>query len=77
MDLYKEILSKVLEKEEIHITFTNLKMDAAEIIVTESYEALQKIKAVIEDDSLYDFECVERIVRVFEEIGSGCIRHDF
>ena len=44
----------------------------------ESFEALQKIKALIEDDGLSDFECVEEIICVLEEIGSlGGGRHDF
>jgi len=78
MELYKEILSKVFEKEEIQITFPNFEMDTTEILESQSYQALQKIKAVIEDDSLSDFECVENIVRIFEEIGSdGGNRHDF
>ena len=78
MELFKEILIKLLEKEEISVVFPNLKIDTARLVELESYGALQKIKAVIQDDSLSDFACVERIVCVFEELGSGggC-RHDF
>lgn len=54
MDLYKEILAAVLEKENIEISFPSLKMNAKEIMELECYKALQKIKAVIEDDSLED-----------------------
>lgn len=47
----------------------------------ECYILLEKIKAVLEDDSLDDKECFERIeclVCLFEEIGSDCgTRHDF
>ena len=81
MDLYKEILAAVLEKENIEISFPSLKMNAKEIMEPECYKALQKIKAVIEDDSLEDEECfikIEEIVRLFEALGSdGGIRHDF
>ena len=81
MDLYKEILAAVLEQENIEISFPSLKMNAKEIMELECYKALQKIKAVIEDDSLEDEECfikIEEIVRLFEALGSdGGIRHDF
>ena len=51
------------------------------IVELECYKALQKIKAVIEDDNLEDESCfrkVEEIVCIFEEMGSsGGGRHDF
>ena len=78
MELYKEILARAIEKEEMHVVFPNLQINASEIIETRCYQALQKIKAIIDDDSLSDFMCVEEIVRVFETIGSnGGSRHDF
>ena len=81
MELYKEILSHVLSYADVKINITGLKIDAAKIVELECYKALQKIKAVIEDDSLEDRECfmrIEEIVCAFEEIGSsGGGRHDF
>lgn len=81
MDLYQEILASILEKENIEITFPNLQMSAKEIIEMECYLALQKIKAIIEDDDLEDDECfikIEEIVRLFEGLGSDRgNRHDF
>ena len=65
MELFKEILVNILTKEEINISFPNLNLTATEAVETESFKALQKIKAIIEDDSLSDFECVEKIVCVF------------
>ncbi len=45
------------------------------------FRAIQKIKAVIEDDSLEDPECflkIEEIICVLEELGAGSGgRHDF
>ena len=81
MELYKKILAKMLANEETHIIFPNLTIDAAEVVELECYNALQKIKAIIEDDSLCDEECfmkIEELVRLFEALGSdgGC-RHDF
>ena len=81
MDLYKEILIRLLEKEEDQITFPNLHIDAKEMIEIQSYQALQKIKAILEDDCLEDAECfrkIEEIICLFEEMGSdGGTRHDF
>lgn len=81
MALYKEILAAILEKEETHLTFPHLKIDATELVELACYSTLQKIKAVIEDDSLEDEECflkIEEIVSLFEQLGSdGRNRHDF
>ena len=54
MDLYKEILIKALGQQKMQITFPDLKMDINEILELHSYQALQKIKAIINDDSLTD-----------------------
>ena len=79
--LYIEILSAILAKEKIEISFPNLDLDAAALVEGECYKALQKIKAVIEDDSLEDSECflkIEEIICILEETGSnGGFRHDF
>ena len=81
MDLYKEILIKVLENQELQVTFPNLSVDVAQIVEMQCYEALRKIKSVLEDDSLEDKECfnkIEEIICVFESLGSGAgNRHDF
>ena len=81
MELYKEILAEVLAHQEIQITFPNLQITPTEIVELKSYQALQKIKAVICDDSLSDSECfmkIEEIIGLFETLGSnGGTRHDF
>jgi len=81
MELYKELLARVLEGEEVQVVFPNLKIDAADIVEMKCYQALQEIKAIIEDDSLTDSECylkIEAIVCLLEELGSdGGNRHDF
>lgn len=81
MELYKEILAEVLAHQEIQITFPNLQINPTEIVELKSYQALQKIKAVITDDSLSDSECfmkIEEIISIFETLGSnGGTRHDF
>ncbi len=77
MQLFKDILIRVIEN---NLSETDFKY-MSYIAENESYKALQKIKAIIEDDSLEDDECfmrIEEIVKVFEDIGSdGGNRHDF
>ena len=81
MELYKEILAHALMYGEIQITFRGQEPDISRIVEDTCYKALQRIKAVIEDDSLEDKECfmkIEEIVNVLEDIGSGGgNRHDF
>ncbi|MBR2943352.1 MAG: hypothetical protein IKB82_08135 [Clostridia bacterium] len=81
MELYKEILAHALSQQSVEIVFPDLHMNATQIVELECYKALQKIKAIIEDDSLDDKSCfkkIEEIVCAFEEAGSsGGGRHDF
>lgn len=81
MELYKEILVKILQQQELQITFPNVNIDVNEIMENECYQALQKIKEIIQDDTLEDVECfmkIEEIVCLFEALGSnGGSRHDF
>ena len=68
MELYEEILETI-------------QLNAEKFVEMRCYQALQKIKTIIEDDSLNDRECfykIEEIVCVLESIGSnGGFRHDF
>ena len=81
MDLYKEILAQALTFGEVKITFAGQQPDTTKIVEGVCYQALQKIKAIIEDDSLEDEACfqkIEEIVCTLEQIGStGGNRHDF
>ena len=78
MKLYKEILIKALESHTAHVTFPDLTLNAAEVIEGVSYQAVDKIKAAIQDDSLSDFECMDAILSILEDIGvRGMGRHDF
>jgi len=70
MELFKEILIKVLEKERVEVMFPDLVLDLSKVIEGESYRALQKIKGIIEDGRFDDKECfarIERTVQVFEK----------
>ncbi len=80
MELYKEIMIKVLEKHAANVVFPSLKIEAEKIVEQECYQALLKIKAIIEDERLNDAECffkIEEIIRTLELVGSnGGNRHD-
>lgn len=81
MELYKEILSHALMCGEIPITFTGKDPDIASLMESKCYQSLQKIKDIIQDDSLSDNDCfdkIEEILCALEDIGStGGSRHDF
>lgn len=81
MELYAEILAHYLSRKDAQITFPNLEFSAKEIIQLQCYQALHKIKAIIQDETLADAECfarIEQIICTLEELGSnGGTRHDF
>ena len=81
MDLFKAIFTQALITGKIQVSFSGMDSTVADVIEGQCYQALQKIKSIIDDDSLNDPECfhkIEEIVCTLEEIGSdgGC-RHDF
>ena len=74
-------MASALVRGEIQFAVSGEKLDVSRIVEGKCYKALEKIKAIIEDDSLEDNECfmkIEEIVIALEDIGSsgGC-RHDF
>lgn len=82
MELFQEILCHVLSSEKVQVSFPQLEhTDVTKIVELECYQALRRIKTILEDDSLDDSECfhrIEEIVCAFEELGSSCGgRHDF
>lgn len=81
MDLFREILINALMVGDIQVTFNGTGSTVVEAIEGKCYQALKKIKAVIDDDSLGDPECfqkIEEIICILEDTGStGGSRHDF
>jgi len=81
MRLYADMLEKILEEADGKPHIFAFKINADKIIKKRCYKALREIKKVLEDDSLEDEECFERIeeiVCIYERIGSdGGVRHDF
>ncbi len=81
MEFYKEILARALEKQTFICVFPELNLTAKELVEIESYQALEKIRDIIADDTLEDPECfmkIDEIVSLLWEMGGGyCSRHDF
>ena len=81
MKLYTEILANYLSQENAQIVFPNLKLNANEIVELQCYEALRRIKDILDDDTLEDDECflkIEEVIRTFKDLGSnGGNRHNF
>ena len=81
MHLSKEILAYLLSQTNAQILFPDLRLDAKQIIETQSCQALSEILEILRDDRLSDSECfekIEAIVSVFESFGVSCgTRHDF
>lgn len=74
MKLFQEILFTALNNQKVELVFPNVKESITDIINNKSYESLQKIKEIIDDDSLSDEACfqkIEKIVCVFEDIGAS------
>ncbi len=70
MCLYKEILIKILEKEDITVKFENFIVNPKEMMEIISYQALKRIKDILEDERLGDSECFAKIERL-----SVCLRN--
>ena len=73
MELYQEIL--------LHALCTIApEFDAGQIVESACYQTLRKIRAVLDDDTLNDAACfqkMEAIVGALESIGIRSSRHDF
>jgi len=79
MELFQEILVRAFQQGKIRIEFPEIHY--ADIVEGVCYQALKKIKEIIEDESLDDCECfrkIEAVICVLEDVGSdgGC-RHDW
>lgn len=78
MGIYEQIVLRGLETGDLRIVLSDQGQDWVE---GKCCQTLNEIRAVLNDDSLDDRECfmkIERIVEIYEQIGSdGGIRHDF
>ena len=81
MKIYHEILAHYLSQQDAQILFPDLQLSASAVVELECLQIIQKIQAIIADDSLDDTECfmrIEEIMSVLENHGVDCgTRHDF
>lgn len=81
MKLYEEILLNEFQSETLKSLILPKTIQLEQIVELACYSALEQIKAILEDDTLDDCNCfqkIEEIVRVYEQLGSDCgNRHDF
>ncbi len=81
MARYEEILLNILKRELGAVQTEQTLHIENSVVGARCYFALEQIKRILEDDTLEDDACVERIERilsVYESLGSGCTgRHDF
>ena len=79
MNFYQQIIKKVIETQ----TFDDAMVEtlAKELAQEAAFQALRDIREVLDDDSLDDASCfqrIEKIVTIFEALGpGGGTRHDF
>ena len=80
-ELLGDIVARSIAAGKIQVSLSGTDCTVAEVIEGACYQALKKIKDILEDDTLDDPECfykIEEIVCALEEIGSnGGNRHDF
>lgn len=63
MELYKEILAKIIEDEKTVSVCLNIKIDTAEIVEGKCYRSLERIQALLNNEQLTDKERIEKIKR--------------
>lgn len=69
---------KIERNEDIEKLLSISDVVVYDVILNQCFIALQHIKSILENDALTDFECIEEIVCVFEDVGDGVVnRHDF
>lgn len=81
MELYADMLEKILRETDGKTKIGRVKINANKVIEKRLYKLLKEIKEILEREELDDKECFERIediVVAYEKLGSGCgLRHDF
>ncbi len=68
MELIQSLLIKALQEEKIRIM---LDANIEKIANNTCFMALHRIKAILENDMLSDYACIEYIIQIFDEIGCG------
>ena len=77
MEFISQLLAQAIQNTKLSFCIENLDL-LAQMLQHTCLIALDEIRAIILDETLDDFTCVEKIICIFERIGSdGGDRHDF
>ena len=78
---YQELVARLADNEKVEVTLPGIKTPLEEMVEARCFDILWKTKEVIDDESLNDPECfqkIESIIQLLEDAGSsGGVRHDF
>ncbi len=75
MELIQSVLIRALQEEKIEI---KMNMHIEKLTNSICFMSLHRIKSVLENNALSDFECIEKIINIFEDIDCGIDgRHDY
>lgn len=72
MDLFKDILAKLLSIKTAEVYFPGVEKSIESMFESRCFQALNEIKMILEDKNLKDKECfiqISEIVNVFEALG--------
>ena len=61
MDLYQDILLKIIKDTEIHVISAQGSTSIDNVLESKCYKSLEKIQAIIKDDRLEDETCLKKI----------------
>ena len=61
MEFAVELLSKLLERRKIAVSFPDLALTAQDLLESASYQALCQIRGILQDDTLSDPECFQKL----------------
>ncbi len=80
MNIYEKVLLKAISSSEVQIKIKVNNADKKKIdklFGLKCFGMLKSIHTIINNDSLDDSECVDRIVTILNKNGLKCSRHDF
>ncbi len=77
MNLMQAIFSKAVSENKVYVNI-DINKELEKIANNMLYRALENIHDILGDDTLSDFDCIEKIVCVLEDMDfNGGGRHDF
>ncbi len=74
MELYNEMLMKLLDHKKIEVSIPALEVDPYKFVEMKSYQALKRIHDILKCDAYGDEDCVAMIEEIICEFKSGAKR---